>query len=46
MLHHVAAEVAGVHGVLMNQSAVGLAEAAVLLVGVLVLLDNQSCHHR
>ena len=45
VLHHVAAEVTGVHRVLVHQAPVGLAVAVVLLVVVLVLFDNQSCHN-
>ena len=45
VLHHVAAEVTGVHRVLVHQPTVGLTVAVVLTVVVLVLLNCQSCHN-
>ena len=45
VLHHVAAEVTGVHRVLVHQPTVGLAVGVVLTVVVLVLLNCQSCHN-
>ena len=45
VLHHVAAEVTGVHRVLVHQAPVGLAVGGALVVVVLVLFDNQSCHN-
>ena len=45
VLHHVAAEVTGVHRVLVHQPSVGLTVGGTLVVVVLVLFDNQSCHN-